>query len=280
MDYMELYCKLDPLEPWREILIAQLSDIGFESFEETHDGFKAYIPVSMLDEELLEETCMLPASDKNPIQARELKHIKTINWNEEWERHFEPIQVDDKVYIRAPFHDPKPHIPYEIVIEPKMSFGTGHHETTRLVVQWMLETDMTNASVLDMGCGTGILAILAAKMGASRVVAIDNYMFAYENTLDNLERNGLAGVVARHGDAGILGEEFFDIILANITRNVLLEDMKAYRSVMQPGGLLFVSGFLQVDKQLIVRHASGLGFRFEGEKTIEDWVGLRLRLTH
>ena len=280
MDYMELCCKLDPLEPWREILIAQLSDIGFESFEETHDGFKAYIPVSLLDEELLEEACMLPASDKNPILARELKHIKTINWNEEWERHFEPIQVDDQVHIRAPFHEPQPHMPYEIVIEPKMSFGTGHHETTRLVVRWMLETDMTNTSVLDMGCGTGILAILAAKMGAARVVAIDNYMFAYENTLDNLERNGLPGVVARHGDAGILGDEVFDIILANITRNVLLEDMKAYHSVLRPGGLLFVSGFLQIDKQLIVDHASRLGFLCEGEKTIDNWVGLRLRLTH
>ncbi len=277
MDYMELYCKLNPLEPWREILIAQLSDIGFESFEETHDGFKAYIPASLLDEKLLEDSCMLPESTKNPIVTKELKHIKTINWNEEWERHFEPIQVDDVVYIRAPFHKPQPHMAYDIIIEPKMSFGTGHHETTRLVVKWMLETDMKNAAVLDMGCGTGILAILAAKMGAPKVVAIDNYMFAYENTLDNLARNGLPDIEARHGDAGMLGDEVFDIILANITRNVLLEDMSAYRSVMHAGGLLIVSGFLQADKQLIVDHAAQLGFHCEGEKTIDDWVGLRLK---
>jgi len=276
MDYIELCCTVDPLEPWREILIAQLAEAGFESFEETPNGLNAYIQGALFDNDSLAEALSIPGGDSNPVVSWEIKNIETINWNTEWELHFEPITIGDKVVVRAPFHESNPHMPFEIIIEPRMSFGTGHHETTRLIIEWMLETEMKDRSVLDMGCGTGILAIVAAKMEAARVVAIDNYLVACENAAGNMGRNGLTGVVVRHGDAGLLGDETFDVILANITRNVLLEDMKTYKSVLNPGGMMFLSGFLEFDGQAIIRHAASLGLVPAGEKKLADWVGLKL----
>jgi ribosomal protein L11 methyltransferase len=277
MDYIELSCKLDPLEPWREILIAQLAGVGFESFEETYDGLKAYIPSASYDEKQLSEALQTPEGEVDPVVSRQVNSIATMNWNEEWESKFEPILVDDQVFIRAPFHHERPDMTFDIVIEPKMSFGTGHHETTRLMVQWLLDTDLQGKSVLDMGCGTGILAILSAKNGAASVTAIDNYVFAYENAIDNANRNGHPDILVKHGDASLLGRESFDIIIANITRNVLLEDMQTYCSVLRKDGVMLLSGFLEVDRDLIVNHAGTLGLIPDGEKKIDDWVGLRLR---
>ncbi len=277
MDYIELHCHLDPLEPWREILIAQLADIGFDSFEETYDGFKAYVLESAFSDEHFSDAIKLPAADANPIVSIQLSDIKGINWNQEWESHFQPIWVKNRVLIRAPFHEKNPDAEFEIVIEPKMSFGTGHHETTRLIIEWMLEGDFQGVSALDMGCGTGVLAIFAAQKGAHRVVAIDNYIFAYENTCDNVNRNGFAHIIVKHGDATLLGDESYDVILANITRNVLLEDLPKYYSVLHRGGELYLSGFLDIDKDLVVNAARGLGMELLGEKRLEDWVSVRLR---
>lgn len=276
LDYIELTCKLDPIEPWREILIAQLADIGFDSFEETYEGFKAYILVTAYNKELLDEAVKLPAAKGSPVVSLEVSNIKGINWNLEWERNYKPIWIKDRVYIRAPFHAANPDASYEIVIEPKMSFGTGHHETTRLIIEWMLENDFYMKSLLDMGCGTGVLAVLAAKMGASRVVAIDNYIYAYENSRDNIRRNGFSHVVVRHGDASILGDETFDVILANITRNVLLEDLPKYYSVLNKGGKMYLSGFLESDKGIIIDSARKLGLVMQGEKHLEKWVSVKL----
>jgi ribosomal protein L11 methyltransferase len=277
MDYIELTCKLNPLEPWREILIAQLADIGFESFEETYDGFKAYVPEAEFNDQQFADAITLPAAETNPIASLHVSDIKGINWNQEWERHFQAIWIKDRVLIRAPFHEKDPSAEYEMIIEPKMSFGTGHHETTRLMIELMLESDFRNMSMLDMGCGTGVLAIFAAQKGAQRVTALDNYIFAYENSCDNVQRNGLTNIVVKHGDASLLGDESYDVILANITRNVLLADMPKYHSVLNSGGELFLSGFLEFDKELIVSRATTLGFHLIEEKRLQDWVALRMR---
>lgn len=275
MEYVELICKIDELEPWREILIAQLADAGFDSFEETYDGFRAYIVADDFEEEHMQQALALPGAAENPIQSISYDVFKAINWNQEWEKRFEPIWIDDKLYVRAPFHDANPQAALEIIIEPRMSFGTGHHQTTRLVAMWLLEAGWEGKSVLDMGCGTGILAILAAKLGAKHIVAVDNYQFAYENAQDNVLRNGFPGIQVIHGDASVLGKESFDLVIANITRNVLIDDMPKYAAVLNGGGCLILSGFLFQDKNLIEQQAQTLGLQPAGEKMLEDWVSLK-----
>lgn len=268
--------KLNPLDPWRDILIAQLADIGFESFEETLEGFNAYIPESEYREDLLGGAIALPDAESELEMSHHVQVIGDKNWNEVWESNFEPVWVAGKVYIRAPFHKPRPDALFEVVIEPKMSFGTGHHETTALMVEWLLETKLKGKAVLDMGCGTGILAILAAKKGANPVVAIDSHISAYENTLENAERNGMAFIDVQHGDSSLFWDDTFDVILANITKNVLLEDMEKYTSVLNPRGTLILSGFLELDKGDIVANAAGLGLKFAGEKRENDWIAVKL----
>ncbi len=275
MEYIELSCKLSPTEPWTDIFIAELAEAGFESFTEDEQGFKAYIPSCHYPAEMVKSIF----ESKRPLSPEKLSwqvvRIGGKNWNAVWESNFQPVVIDDRCHIRAPFHEAKDSIEYEIIIEPKMSFGTGHHETTSLVVKWLLETDLKGKSVLDMGCGTGILAILAAKMGADRVTAIDNYIYAWENTLENAERNHVSMKVL-HGDASLLGKESFDVVIANITRNVLLEDMPAYNKVLNKGGVIFLSGFLSFDKDAIFAAGNSLGLQYAGEKTLKDWVSLKL----
>jgi ribosomal protein L11 methyltransferase len=276
IDYVEVTATVQPNEPWTDLLIAELADIGFESFEENPQGFKAYIPAGDFNQNKL-DAISLREEEASKVQfSFKVKHIDSKNWNEVWESNFEPVDVDGKCYIRAPFHPAKPNYKYEIVIEPKMSFGTGHHETTTLMVQWGLETEFKGKSVLDMGCGTGILAILAYMKGANPVAAIDNYIYAYENTLENAQRNNAEDVKVYHGDAGLLGKEHFDIILANITRNVLLEDMQAYASVLNPGGLLFISGFFAADQDEITLEAQKTGLHYIAHKQNKEWVAVKL----
>lgn len=276
MDYVELTCRVTPLEPWRDILIAQLADAGFESFEENADGFKAYVSSGEYNEALMQEALLLPQVEEAPQVDFEVLQINGKNWNKVWESNFEPVLVDDRCYIRAPFHEPRPDVEHEIVIEPKMSFGTGHHETTFLMTQWLLDTDFEGKSVLDMGCGTGILAILAAKKGAQPVTAIDNYIYAFENTVENVIRNDVEAVKVFHGDSGLLGSETFDVIIANITRNVLMADMEKYAGVLNHQGSLFLSGFLEKDREDIVGQAARFGLEYKGEKQQKDWLAVLL----
>lgn len=275
MDYIEVNCRLNPVDPWRDILIAQLADAGYESFEETDEGFKAYIPAKDYQQETLAEAMLL--EDQAPKMSWEVVRIEGQNWNLLWESNFEPVRINNQLYIRAPFHAPDDSVNMEIVIEPKMSFGTGHHETTHLMSQWLLETDLSNKSLLDMGCGTGILAILAAKKGAKPVTAIDNHPWAYENTLENIRRNEVPDIKVRLGDAALLGEETFDVILANITKNILLADMHKYVGVLHNHGLLFLSGFLEKDRDDLVRHAAKFGMEFQGQKMQKDWMAILLK---
>lgn len=276
MDYVEVTATVNPPQPWSDLLIAELAEIGFESFEENLRGFKAYIPSADFDEEKLKAVNLREEEAKNVQFSFTIKKIDNENWNQVWESNFEPVDVDNQCYIRAPFHQPKPDYPYEIIIEPKMSFGTGHHETTTLMVKWMLETDFKGKQVLDMGCGTGILAILAAKKRADAVLAIDNYPYAWENTLENVARNNTPNIRVELGDATLLGIETFDIILANITRNVLMEDMEKYVSVLKTGGELYISGFFADDMKEITDKAVTYGVRAMAHKQNKEWVAVKL----
>ncbi len=275
MNYIEIKCAVEPVEPWTEILIAELADVGFESFSEEENGFKAYTSACDYRAKPVKEIFERKRDFGPEKLSFEVTKIGSKNWNAVWEGNFEAVTIGGSCHIRAPFHSQNPDVGYDIVIEPKMSFGTGHHETTSLVVEWLLETELQEKSVLDMGCGTGVLAILAAKKGAKPITAIDNYLFAYENTIENAERNGIDDMKVLHGDAKLLGDELYDVVIANITRNVLLEDMAAYNNVLKPGGIMFLSGFLYFDRDIIFDEAMKLGLQNGGEKNLKDWVSLK-----
>jgi len=257
----------------REILVAELGAVGFESFTETEDGgLSAYIQSDEWIEGMLEQVQIL-SSDEVEFKV-ERENIEQVNWNEEWEKNFEPIEVQGKVSVRAPFHRGK-ELEYNIVIEPKMSFGTGHHETTHLMIEHLLEVDLQGKKVLDMGCGTGILAIFSEMRGASEVDAIDIDPWCYENSVENAARNNCRKIKVFEGDAGLLKEQQFDVLIANINRNILLEDMSSYVRCLKPGGLLLLSGFYVEDMEQIGRKAQELGLKLLDEKERNRWVGLK-----
>jgi ribosomal protein L11 methyltransferase len=268
LDYIELTIDLTPREPFTDIFMGALGELGFESFEETEKGLKAYIQADQYTEGM-EETCWAWHLDGVDISA-ERTFIPRVNWNEEWEKNFEPILVDNHVYIHAPFHPAKPEVPYQLLIEPKMSFGTGHHQTTHMMVQFVMELDVANKSVLDMGCGTGILAILAAMRGATPVVGIDIDDWSVENTIENAERNNTE-MRTQKGGAEVLGAEVFDVILANINKHVLLADMATYASVLKPGGAIVFSGFYTHDLADIEACANAFGLKLVSSKERETW---------
>ncbi len=279
MDYIEVYIRVKPVDPWSDILIAGLAEIGFESFSEEAYGLRAYIPEPAFNEASVRsffEDYTVGGRETSPESLSfQVSRMGGKNWNAVWESNFSPVEIAGRCLVRAPFHEKPADIDYDIVIEPKMSFGTGHHETTVLVAEWLMDTDVKEKKVLDMGCGTGVLAILAAKMGASSVTAVDNYLYAWENTVENAERNGIKNIQALHGDATLLGDEQFDMILANITRNVLLEDMGTYCSVLSEGGSIFLSGFLLSDKEIIQGEAAKQGLRMAGSRQKGDWLSLK-----
>jgi ribosomal protein L11 methyltransferase len=275
MNYIELDCVVsDPVSS--DILMANLAELGFESFVELDAGFLAYIPESHFK-----------ISSVNAIQMVKEKQVsftwKTIeeqNWNQIWESQYDPVIIDDLCTIRAPFHKPHQGTLYEIIIEPKMSFGTGHHETTSMMVRLLGEMDIKGFSVLDMGCGTGILAILAYKMGASSVTAIDNEEWAYQNSIENINRNLAAFVKVLLGDASLIQTmppASFDLIMANINRNVLLLDMEKYADALKPTGSLLLSGFYQADRASIIRSAGQFSLEEVSNLIENDWMALHLR---
>ena len=254
----------------QEILVAYLAEAGFEMFEETADGLKAFIGEGNYDEAKLEEEVI----SKFPDISYSVSQIQQQNWNELWEKNFEPMQIGD-VYIRAPFHDSMPGVKHELIIEPKMSFGTGHHATTSLMILEMLKTDFQGKTVLDMGCGTSLLAILASKLGAIRILAIDIDDWAVENSIENCARNNVHNVEAIKGNSSSLNGMHFDIVLANINRNVLLEDMPAYAKVIPAGGLILFSGFYESDMEAIQNSAAANGFRLLNSDAMNQWAVMR-----
>ena len=247
MDYIELNCMLaknSEISDISEIVIALLSEMGFDSFEEEDDAVKAYTPADNFDVE-----AMLERIRERPelITSVDSRRIKQENWNQLWESNFPMAEITDRVVVYAPFHTDVPQTEYRICIMPQMSFGTGHHETTSMMLELMLDLDMSGKRVLDMGCGTGILAIFSAMKHAQSVIAIDIDEWAYRNAAENVERNNIGNIEIQQGDSRLLTGRTFDLILANINHNILLADMATYSRCLSAGGLLLVSGFYEPD---------------------------------
>ncbi|PIA79305.1 ribosomal protein L11 methyltransferase [Gaetbulibacter sp. 4G1] len=270
--YIGYYFKVKPQQPAVEILIAELGYAGFESFVETDEGVTAYIQKDEWREAILEDIQILN-SDEFEITYT-FEDIEQTNWNAEWEKNFNPIIVDNVCAVRAPFHD-KFDTQYDIIIEPKMSFGTGHHETTHMMIQHILNNDFKNKSVLDMGCGTGVLAILAELKGANPIDAVDYDNWCYLNSLENVERNNCNHITVIEGDASVLKNKKYDIIIANINRNILLQDLKTYASCLNKSGMLFLSGFYNDDIPMIKAECEKHLLKFEEKLERNNWVSLK-----
>lgn len=270
--YMEYKFLVAPLQPASDILIAELGEVGFESFVEEETGVLAYIQKEEWSENILDGLYIL--NNGNFDISFTCKEIAQENWNATWERNFQPILVDDRCMVRAPFHDPL-NVEYDIIIEPKMSFGTGHHETTHMMLQHILTLELDDKTVLDMGCGTGVLAILASKRGAKELDAIDIDNWCYLNSLENVERNGTGNISVFEGDAALLGERKYDVIIANINRNILLEDIPIYIGCLKREGVLLVSGFYLEDLPLITEKCHEVGLRFEKNLEKNNWVAAK-----
>ena len=270
--YIGYQFKVEPLQPGTEILIAELGYAGFESFVETEEGVSAYIQKEEWNEHILEDIYIL-SSDEFKISYT-FEDIEQVNWNEEWEKNFNPIVVDEICSVRAPFHE-KPETEYDIVIEPKMSFGTGHHETTHMMIQHILKNDFKDKSVLDMGCGTGVLAILAEMKGANPIDAIDYDNWCYLNSLENVERNNCKHITVLEGDASLLKTQKYDTIIANINRNILLNDMASYIKCLNSKGTLFVSGFYNDDIAVIEEECNKYGLTRVESLERNNWVALK-----
>lgn len=256
----------------QEILASLLDGYGFEGivFEET--GLQAYIPEPQYETFSWEEFVYdYPVFTETTFETRT---IEETNWNEVWESGFKPVLVADQVYIRAGFHEERPDIKHELVIEPKMSFGTGHHETTAMMVEAMLDRDFTGKSVLDFGSGTGILAILAAKLGALETVAIDHEHWAYENALENVERNQAKGITVLEGDERSIPQREYDLILANVNKNVIFQNLQMLHGLLVSGGYIFLSGLLKDDEEDTMKLANELGFKLKKALHQGNWICL------
>ncbi len=261
-----------PLQPASEILIAELAELGFESFVETEEGIEAYIQEKDWKEDILNDVFIL--SNQTFKISYTFKNIEQVNWNKEWESNFQPITVDDICTVRAPFHE-LPTTTYDIVIEPKMSFGTGHHATTHMMIQHLLELDLKGKNVLDMGCGTAVLGILAEKRGAKSVDAIDIDNWCYLNSVENADRNDCKVISVFEGGAELLVNQTYDIIIANINRNILLQDMQAYTARLSDKGTLLLSGFYEADIDVLDQEVKKSGLTLSNKKVKNKWVGLR-----
>ncbi len=272
--YVEYTFTVQPTQPWNDILAADLGLLGFESFMETDTGLLAYIQKDhdrddlMNDFELLQHDLVEIAFAKANIPA--------TNWNHEWESNFEPIIVQDRCMVRAPFHEPR-EVDFDIIIEPKMSFGTGHHQTTHMMLEHLLELELTDQKVLDMGSGTGVLAILAQMRGATAVDAIDIDTWCYANALENVERNNADKVTVILGGADQLQDRYYDTIIANINRNILLADIPTYAKCLSAGGTLLLSGFYAADLDAITAACTKVGLEYISHKQKDDWVAPILR---
>ena len=273
MNYIELTINFKETEPWRDILVSHLAEKGFESFVETKTGLQSYIPQTDFSEGLLTDLV-----DFEAIENSEVKLIEDENWNAEWEKNFDPVFVEDKLAIVAPFHTGEFSQEMKITIQPQMSFGTVHHQTTWLASKRMFELPIANMRVLDMGTGTGILAILAEKLGATKIYAPDIDEWSYRNALENVELNGCEKITVEQGDHILLEGKEFDIIIANINKNILISHFETYAKALVNGGTMLISGFFKTDETDMVQHANQFGFVFERIDIKDDWALIQFTL--
>lgn len=270
--YLGYHFKVSPVVPGNEILIAELGEKAFESFTEDEHGLVAYVQKKLWSEDILEGIDILDSPEFTI--SHEIKEIEQVNWNSEWEKNFEPINVGGQCHVRAPFHE-KDDSKYDIVIEPKMSFGTGHHETTHMMIQHLLEMDVEGMKTLDMGCGTAILAILAEMKGAQPIDAIDIDNWCYLNSIENAERNNCSNITVEEGDAALLVGRKYDLIIANINRNILLQDIAQYVECLNPNGTLLLSGFYEEDIPVINEECTKNGVKYVNKHQRNNWVSLK-----
>ena len=276
MKYIEVTFTMEDTSLFRDLLVDTLGNEGpYESFVETNDGLKAYVPVDKYDKHFLEVTV-----ETFPVPLKfTVEEMPDKNWNEEWEKGHRAVLVEyngGSVWVRAPFHPHRTDVDYELIIEPKMSFGTAHHPTTYMMLSFVAELDMVGKRVLDMGCGTAVLGILAKMRGASYVEGVDIDEWAFNNARENAATNGVE-ISLKQGDANALQGEF-DIIIANINRNILLADMERYAAVLKAGGTLLLSGFYEADEGVLVARANELGMILKGKKNRDGWSALELIL--
>ena len=257
-------------ENLKDMFMELLGEIGFDSFMDTDEGFDAFCQEPLLNDEELNDIMQMEQFANVKFLKKEL--IPDQDWNATWEASYEPVIINEFCRIRAPFHKVEGSYKYDLIIEPKMSFGTAHHETTSQIIELMLQSDFTGQNLLDMGSGTGVLAILAKKLGSATTVAIDNDEWAYRNALDNIRLNDENEIIVELGDASSLNDRQFDVILANINRNILLRDMKEYVKCLVDGGKIFFSGFYEEDLVLIKKEAERLGLTYSNHVTKNNWT--------
>lgn len=254
----------------KEILIAFLDLLGFESFEDDDNGILAYIQENNFNECAVKK--LLQEHFSNMEINYNYEKISNQNWNELWESNYKPVIIKGKCVVRAPFHKIDPAIKYNIIIEPQMSFGTAHHETTAMMLEYILEHNFKGSTVLDMGCGTAVLAILASMKGAKKITAIDNDILAYQNSISNIKKNNLSNIKVIYGDATKLKGKYFDVIFANINRNILLTDMQYYTETLKKKGRIYFSGFFEKDLNLIRKKSLEFKLEFINKKSNNNWV--------
>jgi ribosomal protein L11 methyltransferase len=270
--YVEYRFSIHPKSPWEEILLAELQELPFESFLETENGFNAYVSLDDHKENFLESIDLLHS---NEVEVRfTTSEIAPENWNAKWESNFHPIFVGDTCVIRAEFHEKHGKL-YEVIINPKMSFGTGHHPTTHMMMEFVLEETLVDKTILDMGCGTGVLGILASKKGALQVDAIDNDPWCVENSIENAQSNNCKNFLAKRADSLKTNNSTYDFIFANINRNILLEQVASYADGLIVGGSLFLSGFYKDDVEVLRESCQNLNLTLVSIKERESWCALK-----
>ena len=277
MDYYSWEISCNPVVEGRELLYPILADLGFDSFEETEEGLMAYVPCDLFQEASVQTVKNHPWLQS--LEALEIVHrkVEQENWNEVWESNVSPIEVEDKLLIRAPFHGAPKDGRMDLLIQPQMSFGTGHHETTWQMCKALMDTDLKGKALLDMGSGTGILAILSERLGATEILGIEIEAPAVDNANENAALNACSKVQFVHGNADNIPSQQYDIILANINRNVLLQDMGAYVAALKPGASLYLSGFYTSDNELLVEKAKEYKLELQNKSAKNDWSLLHFK---
>ncbi|MGY8980552.1 MAG: 50S ribosomal protein L11 methyltransferase [Flavobacteriales bacterium] len=274
MSYTELTVELKPMQPFADILVARLNEINYETFLLEENILKCYIQTSILQKNESIDI-ILSLSDQTKINYF-FNKIDKKNWNAKWEESFSPVKINSNCIIRADFHKENKDIEHEIVITPKMSFGTGHHETTFLMSNEIFNIKLTNLSILDMGSGTGVLSIISSKLGAKEVMAIDIDEWAYENSIENSILNNTNNINFFKGDVSLIRNKNFDCILANINRNIILRDLVTYYKSLIKGGKLLISGFLVEDFDIVNKKINEIGFKLINKKNKNKWLMLHL----